>query len=145
MADPSDTTMHRELRAALNDIHSMLLDIHKALLDHERRRYEAANGAVEPGAVLQLIMSHPWFAWLKPLSSLILQIDELTEGNEPIDLNAGRALLTQARQTVAPREDATPFQREYLRVIQEYPETASLHGQWKQLLQSPIVQRATAV
>jgi len=145
MAGPSDTTMQGELRTALNEVHSTLLHIHKALLDHERRKYEAANGSIEASAILQVIISDPWFAWLKTLSALITQIDEFTEGDDPLDLTAGRALLTQARQLVAPREDGTPFQREYLRVIQEYPETASLHGQWKQLLQSPIMQRATAV
>jgi hypothetical protein len=137
MQQPAGAPMQYELRTRLNDAHGLLLSIHKALLDHERNGYEKKHGHIEtPGALLQLVINDPWFDWLKPLSALITQIDDFTAGKEPIDLDEGKALLDQSRRVVAPNEAGSAFQREYLRTIQESPEVASLHGQWKRLLQS---------
>lgn len=61
-----------------------LLELHKTLLDAVRIDYEREHGRVESaGALLQLVVSDPAFAWLRPLSQLICAIDELEPGTGP--------------------------------------------------------------
>jgi hypothetical protein len=135
--EPTSDLLHHELRVKLNDAHSLLLQIHKALLDHERERYEKQHGRIEaPGELLQKVINDPWFDWLKALSTLITQIDEWTANKDPVDLGKGNVLLHQSRQLLAPKEAGSQFQRAYTRTIQESPEVASLHGQWKRFLQT---------
>lgn len=54
-----------------------LLELHRELLVVERAVYEAANGPIGgPGAFLQLLTGDPAFAWLRPLSMLIIELDD---------------------------------------------------------------------
>ena len=58
--------------------------MHKALLEDARIRYEREQGRIEgSGALLRLVLNDPWFAWLHPLSGLVVQIDELLAADEP--------------------------------------------------------------
>jgi hypothetical protein len=135
-ADPSNASPDDEtgdaLRRRLNAAHTGLLRIHKALIDFERARYEREHGPVG-GAVefLQLLIRDPLFAWLRPMSALIVQIDEFVMSKEPTDPADGRALLTQARTLLTPNETGDEFARSYFRAIQESPEIAMLHGEWR--------------
>ena len=82
-----------EDRRQLDDVRVGLLRIHKALLDDARIRYEREQGRIEgSGALLQLVLNDPWFAWLHPLSGLVVQIDELLAADEPTVAD-GEALL----------------------------------------------------
>ncbi len=124
------------LRSRLNEVHAMLLAIHKAALDHERERYEQQHGKIPTaGQVLNLVINDPFFQWLRPLSALIVELDELTEA-DPLDTAAINALLAQARQLLTPNETGAPFQQNYFRTIQESPKIAALQAPWRNLLQS---------
>ena len=64
--------------AHLNHIFQALLRLHKALLDDERVSYERVHGRIPSnGAFLQLVLGDAWFAWLRPLSQLMVKLDEL--------------------------------------------------------------------
>ena len=83
----------------LQDVRTALLHLHKALLDGQRRRYEREHGQVgSAGTFLQLAISDPAFEWLHRFSELVVEIDELTEADEPLTAAAGAALLDQARE-----------------------------------------------
>ena len=61
----------------LQKVREALLELHKTLVDSERVGYEAALGPIpSPNHFLRLLSSDPWFAWLLPLSGLIVTIDE---------------------------------------------------------------------
>jgi len=123
---------HDQMRRQLNELHEVLLAAHKALLDHERIRFEQVHHRIEsPGEFLQLAMGDPFFAWLRVLSGLITQIDEFVCSKEPPDLRSGAALLAQARTILTPTENGNEFQSNYLRAMQESPEVALAHAQWK--------------
>ncbi len=125
---PELEALHRRLNTA----HAKLLDVHKAVLDHERQRYERSRGPVgSPLEFLQLVLRDPWFAWLRPISELTVQIDEFTASREPADPRVGEALLAQARALLIPSEAGDVFAREYHRAIQESPEVAMRHGEWR--------------
>ena len=124
-----------DLRRRLNTTHGQLLRVHKAIIDHERVRYERTRGPVG-GAVefLQLVIRDPWFAWIRPISELIVQIDEFTESKEPTDPQEGEALLVQARELLVPSETGDDFRREYYRAVQESPDVAMMHGEWRRAI-----------
>jgi hypothetical protein len=121
-----------ELRRRLDRAHGGLLRVHKALLDHERGRYERERGPVgSPGEFLQIVIHDPWFAWLRPVSELAVQIDEATSAREPADPQTAEALLKKAQELLAPAEQGDDFQRAYHRAIQDSPAVAMAHGEWK--------------
>lgn len=61
----------------LRALRDRLLTLHKALLDAERAAYEQVNGPVpSSGEMLQLVIGHEHFTWLRAYSGLIVQIDE---------------------------------------------------------------------
>ena len=86
------------------------------MLDVERVAYERAFGRIESnGTLLQLLINDPWFAWLRPLSALIVQIDEWLEADDatPGSRELGESLLTKVREILRPSEegdrDSAPF------------------------------------
>ena len=74
----------RHARERLNNVRDGLLRLHKGLLASERVGYEKANGRIASRQeFLQLALKDDWFAWLRPVSELIVQIDELLGGMSP--------------------------------------------------------------
>src|SRR5690348_1159327 len=74
-----------ETRDRLQALRSALLTLHKALVDSERVEYERVMGKIQsPNHFLQLLTTDPWFAWLSPLSKLIVSIDEALDAKEPL-------------------------------------------------------------
>ena len=67
----------------LGDLRIRLLHLHKVLLDMERQDYEKASGRVSTGELLQLVINHAGFAWLRIISALVVEIDEVLNGEEP--------------------------------------------------------------
>src|SRR5882757_4294072 len=73
-----------QARQKLAELRQTLLTLHKALLDSERTAYEIAHGIVpSAGAFLQLLINDPWFQWLRPITTLLVQIDETLAAKKP--------------------------------------------------------------
>ena len=73
----------------------------------------------------------PAFAWLRPISELVVQIDEFVSSREPRNPADGEALLDQARSLLVPSESGTDFQQAYYRALQESDEVVEAHAEWK--------------
>jgi len=94
----------------LADIRLRLLRLHRALLDAERVEHERVHGPITPAAFLQLLIADPRFAWLRPLSEIIVGLDEAVLERRTRRENAppppdGDALLARARALVFESED----------------------------------------
>ncbi len=119
----------------LREIRSALLTLHKALLDSEQEAYERANGPVKSkGELFQLVVSDPWFNWLRPISQFIVKIDESLAAKEPIALNEANELIQQANTLLHPAEVGTEAEERYYQVIQRDPDIAYLHAKMLNLL-----------
>ena len=71
-------------REKLVALRMILLNLHKALLDSERTAYEMSHGAIaSPTAFLQLLINDSSFQWLRPITTLIVQIDETLAAKKP--------------------------------------------------------------
>lgn len=107
MAETNEAIISTGARARLGEVRRALLKLHKALLDDERIQYERVRGRVESsGALLQLILHDEWFAYLRPLSALVAQIDELLDADEATEREA-EALVAQASMMLKPDESSS--------------------------------------
>src|SRR6267143_5812349 len=77
----------------LRDLRLRLLHLHKSLLELERVNFEKTFGRVDSGELLQLVINHPQFAWLRIISALVVEIDEMLNGDEPTTLSDIRSLF----------------------------------------------------
>ena len=126
---PPRAEIPEPLRTELNTARDVLLTVHKALLDLERQRYERERGPVESNyQLLQLVISDPWFAWLHPVSELVVQIDVLMESRDPLVPGSGEALVAQARTLLNPDPAQDGFRREYHRALHESPDVVLAHA-----------------
>jgi len=84
-----DSAERAVLRGALRDVSKALLPLHRALIDAAKDDYAFGIAPVKPSQLLQLLNDDPFFAWLKPLTSLIVDIDEMARTDfEPSDVAA---------------------------------------------------------
>src|SRR2546421_558790 len=122
MIETSESLMSAESRERLRGVSRALLRLHKALLDDERAQFERVRGRIESsGEFLQLVLHDEWFAYLRPLSALVVQIDELLDAKEATNEEAS-ALIAQARAMLKPSETGNEFERRYYAAIQREPD-----------------------
>lgn len=127
-----------EIEQRLNALRRVLLNLHKALLDAERVRYERLHGRITSGRLLQLAIGDPQFAWLRPLSELVVRIDELIDADESPTEDDVKSLTTEARTLLLPADAATFFGRRYLESLQEDPAIVLAHREAALHLQNQV-------
>jgi hypothetical protein len=126
----SDETVQK-----LKDLRTALLRVHKTLLDYEREGYERQHGKIGNSyEYLNLVMHNPWFAWLRHLSELIVQIDELVDAREESSEGVAKAMIEQARMLLTPNEAGPEFQQKYFESVQRSPEVVLAHADFAKLL-----------
>ena len=122
-------------RQLLTELRRALLPLHKALLEWERKSYERVHGRkMGGGELLQVIMTAPQFAWLHPISELIVRIDQALDDEAPDTTVDVDAIITQARRLVAPDQTEKPYSERYLTALQEVPDAVVAHGKVAALL-----------
>jgi hypothetical protein len=120
----------------LDGARDQLLRVHRALLETERARYERVRGRIATNsAFLQLVISDPWFDWLRPMAQLVLLIDERTSDKKsPLGATEAKALLDRARALLRADSDGDAFQRLYYQAVQASPDLAVVARQVAQSL-----------
>jgi catechol 2,3-dioxygenase len=122
-------------RAKLDELRTKLLALHKALLDDAKSAYELDRGRIgSSGALLQLVIHDPWFAWLHQVSEVVVRIDEIATGNETATEADARALFEKLDRLLLPSETGDTFARRYYEAIQRQPAVVLAHGDVKRLL-----------
>lgn len=124
-------------RQLLVDLRRALLNLHKTLLDWERAAYEKIHGRTSPGNLLTALMNDAQFAWLRPLSELIVRIDEsleidALEGPE-VDVDA---LVSLAASAIAADEHGNAAAQRHHKAMQEYPDAVFAHRAVTNVLKS---------
>lgn len=114
-------------RQLLFDLRKSLLHLHKTLLDWERAAYERIHGRVSSSELLKAIVEDPQFGWLRPISELIVRIDETVDTepqNGPVDVDA---IAARAKVVTAVDEAGTPHAQRYHTALQEHPDAVFAH------------------
>lgn len=114
----------------LRELHDALLRLHKVLLESERLVYEATVGPIRsPNHFFQLLTGDPWFAWLRPISQLIVSIDETLDAKEELTSASFEAVMGQAVFLLIPAENAGEFGTRYVAALQRDPRVVLAHAQ----------------
>jgi len=133
----NDTSTSTSKSAFVGDVRLQLLHLHQKLLEMERKVFERIHGRVNSGELLQLVINHPQFAWLRMISALVTQIDELLDADETATDDDLMNLITQARQLfeASGNED---FRNKYQTALQQEPEVVMAHSALMKLLRSKV-------
>jgi hypothetical protein len=121
----------------LHDVRGRLLHLHQTLLDMERKSYERTHGRLNSGELLQLVLNHAQFAWLRIISALVVQIDEMFDADEQASAADMINLISAARRLFAESGDQE-FQRKYQAALQQEPAVVMAHAALMKLLRSKV-------
>ena len=114
----ADRTLLRELR-------NVLLHLHKTLIDWQRAEYQLDHGPMPASQLLHVIFTDQAFAWLRPMSGLIVAIDEALAAKPP-ESPAVTPLIAQARELASPPPGSVHSTR-YQAALQELPDAVLAH------------------
>jgi len=112
-------------RILLRELRTALLHLHKTLLDWQRAEFELDRGPMPATQLLQFIFNDEAFAWLRPMSGLIVAIDEALAAKPPESPAIG-PLIAQARDLAAPAAGSA-YSVRYQTALQELPEAVLAH------------------
>lgn len=119
----------------LREVRLSILRLHKALLHFERDVYEEYHGRIRsPGEFFRLVTEDEWFNWLRPISQLIVQMDDVIHAKEPVTVDQVDALMTAAKHLLQPAAQGTTLKERYYQAIQRDADIASMHGEVTTLL-----------
>jgi hypothetical protein len=117
------------VRERLDTLRSSLLVLHKALVESERVEYEKTIGKIQsPTHFLRLLTTDPWFAWLSPLSQLIVSIDEALDADEPLTPASVELLVKQSAGLLVASETGAGFSQHYFEALQRDPDVIMAQG-----------------
>lgn len=116
-------------RERLGEIRETLLALHKALLDSERTSYELVHGPIaSPGAFLQLLINDNRFAWLRPVTTLVVQIDEMLAAKKPpATAKDFEQMIADTRALLSPSSESNGFWKHYVAAVERDPGVAVYH------------------
>jgi hypothetical protein len=124
-----------EQREFLKPLRLTLLDLHKALLDLEKEYYEKDNGEIKStGEYLQLVIGHPQFDWLKKLSGIIVEMDELLSPRSKQEPAEADSAVAAVKELLILDENGTDYQKRYYAAVQESPDVLIEHVKATRLL-----------
>jgi hypothetical protein len=117
----------RQAEKLLHDLRQALLRLHKTLLDWERSGYERIHGRQSSNDLLTALLNDPQFAWLRPMSQLIVRIDEILDEKTPPMRNDVEAVVSQVKVLTSPNETGNVYERRYDMALQEHPDAVFAH------------------
>jgi hypothetical protein len=127
MSPPGDNGPLEAPRAdPLGPARAPLLALHRILIDLERGEYEKLHGRVNPAGLYDLLLHHPSFAWMRPLSAAIARLDELPD--TPESATARAEWLLAMRTLLRPDPEGGVFQRRYAECLARSPEALHAHA-----------------
>jgi hypothetical protein len=130
---PSNSPSARQL-GLLRD---RLVVLHKALIESEKVEYERTFGTLDsPNRFLRLLIDDPWFAWLHPLSLMVVSIEERLESDDEVDSAALKNAKKEATDLLQVSEEGQGFPRSYFEALQREPDVVLAHAAVMQLLKS---------
>jgi hypothetical protein len=115
-----------------------VLKLHKALIQSERRRYERMHGRIESEyQLLALLSNDPAFAWLRPLTVYIVELEEKLDDKERLVGQDAEQFGIALRRLMMGGDRIPTFHRSYVRVLQDEPDIVVIHGEIMPTLPKP--------
>ncbi len=133
-----DVSEVQQAEKLLGDLRRALLRLHKTLLDWERAGYERIHGRQSSNDLLNALLNDSQFAWLRPISQLIVRIDELLGEKAPPMRNDVDAVVSQVKALTSPNAEGNIYERRYDTVLQEHPDAVFAHRDVLTLLKEEL-------
>jgi hypothetical protein len=116
-------------------VRERLIGLHKTLLDEQSRAYEAMHGReVSGNELFQLLLHDEHFAWLRPLSGLISEIDAALDAEEgPPPAVRDEHFLARTRGLLRSEREGL-FETRYRDALQRSPDVVIAHAAVVKLL-----------
>jgi hypothetical protein len=115
--------------AELQQAAQALRALHRALVASVQVGFEKLHGRVRgPGALLQLVLDDPLFTWLRPMSLLITQLDELLDDEAAIDPQQLAEILSTLERWTSNRGEGGELAANYLALLQTDPDVVMAHA-----------------
>lgn len=113
-----------------------LRELHRTLVDIARRDYERTNlTELSPGESLQLLTTHPDFAWLRGLSELIVDLDVVSDASAAEQAEMAAAARASVEHLLSNAEQpAGDFAKRYWSHVHADPNVAIAHAAVRQAL-----------
>ena len=116
------------LRAQLQTLSRALRDVHRSLVEFSRDRYELENGPIQgKGQLFDLLLRDEAFAWLRPLSRLIVTIDQLA-GRRSVPSEEEVAAMRGRVETFIAPGSPDSFGSRYCGLLPSEPDVTKHHG-----------------
>ena len=121
-----DSPERAELRDALRELSRTLIPVHRRLIESAKSDYAFAYGAnARPSELVELLQNDPFFAWLKPLTAVIVDIDEMARTDfEVADVTA-----------IVDRIEKLLGETEYIEMLQRDIDVATGHAALRRVMQ----------
>jgi len=121
-----------------------LLALQKEMIAILKDQFEKENGrAVPPGEWLQVLMMSQRYAWLRDLTSLITDIDILTELEEVSDRQA-EVVRSEIERLLFDTTDSSEFSKQYKNQLRAESHLLPLHGTVKSSI-APLPKKSSAI
>ena len=116
------------MKANLGELRAALLELHRTVLKAQQLRYERDHGRVDsPGELLQLVVRHPEFAWIRALSALIAQLDEWSQSQAEAREEEIAATVRALQTLIQPDGTNAEFTTRYWPLLEMTPEALVAH------------------
>jgi hypothetical protein len=126
----AQTTFDRNYRTQLRALSRVLQDVHRGLIDFSRERYELVNGVVRSRSeLLGLLLEDEAFAWLGPLSKIIVEIDELAAREVTSTEAEAEEMRARVEALITSSDDPNAFGSRYIALLASEPRVAMNHGE----------------
>jgi hypothetical protein len=130
-------------KPALLEVASALREVHRTLVQATRAQYEHDVGpAGGPGQMLRLLTEDPFFAWLHPMSELIVDLDSLLT-QELLPAGTIAAVRMEIDRLTQPGD--APFWLKYAPLLQADPDVVMAHGRLRRAINALPEEKAEAV
>jgi hypothetical protein len=120
-------------RGRLRELSTRLMRLHRLLLDRERGLYEDRHGAIPSRELFGLVLNDEQFAWLRTLSTLIAQIDEVVDADEAVVPETVQSAFREARRLLK-SGDPGEFRDKYHAALQDSPDVVMAHAEVSRVL-----------
>jgi len=121
-----DDEARAAVRSTLREVSKHLMPLHRALIDAAKDDYAFAYGPVDqPTRLLGLLNEDPFFAWLKPITSLIVDIDEMSRRD--FETSEVKAVSERLEKFFGPSPDPE-FAKQYVPILQKSVDVAVGHA-----------------
>lgn len=119
----------------LQALRPLLLRLHKDLMEGARIAYEQEYGSIpSTGEYFRLVLGHESFSWLRPISQMIVRVDERLAAKKPEVAENAEALAVDVRNLLTSLEADSEQHKYYHQALKHNPNIAVTYAEAIKLL-----------